>query len=187
MATTPHSTLTGADLHEPKGVATATSGQIYIANGSGSGAWTSKGLWTIVHKTSDTARTSTTTLAADPTLTFAVATNSKYLLRGVLFVHSNATPDFKMQFVGPASSTFRGEVIYRPAGVTTLSGDEIDESSDLITIANGNSNEVGVIYEMYYTTAGTSGNFEIHWAQNTSSASATTMQAGSYLEYIKIA
>lgn len=36
-----HSALTGADLHEPKGVATATSGQVYIANGSGSGAWTS--------------------------------------------------------------------------------------------------------------------------------------------------
>lgn len=34
-----HSTLTGADLHEPKGVATATSGQAYIADGAGSGAW----------------------------------------------------------------------------------------------------------------------------------------------------
>lgn len=35
-----HNTLTGADLHEPKGVAAATSGQIYVANGSGSGTWT---------------------------------------------------------------------------------------------------------------------------------------------------
>ena len=34
-----HSTLTGSDLHEPKGVASATSGQIYVANGSGSGVW----------------------------------------------------------------------------------------------------------------------------------------------------
>ena len=37
---TAHSTLTGADLHEPKGVAAANADQIYIANGSGSGAWT---------------------------------------------------------------------------------------------------------------------------------------------------
>lgn len=36
-----HKNLTGADLHEPKGVETATSGQAYIANGSGSGAWSS--------------------------------------------------------------------------------------------------------------------------------------------------
>lgn len=35
-----HSALTGADLHEPKGVASATSGQVYVANGAGSGAWT---------------------------------------------------------------------------------------------------------------------------------------------------
>jgi len=37
---TEHSTLTGANLHEPKGVASATNGQIYLANGSGSGVWT---------------------------------------------------------------------------------------------------------------------------------------------------
>ena len=39
MAT--HSTLTGADLHEPKGVASAGANQVYVANGSGSGTWTS--------------------------------------------------------------------------------------------------------------------------------------------------
>ena len=36
----PHSSLTGAENHEPKGVETATSGQIYVANGTGSGVWT---------------------------------------------------------------------------------------------------------------------------------------------------
>ena len=37
---TPHASLTGADLHESKGVSTASSGQVYIADGAGSGAWT---------------------------------------------------------------------------------------------------------------------------------------------------
>lgn len=37
-----HKDLTGAELHEPKGAATAASGTVYVANGSGSGAWTSK-------------------------------------------------------------------------------------------------------------------------------------------------
>lgn len=36
-----HSSLTGADLHEPKGVATATVGTVYVANGASSGTWTS--------------------------------------------------------------------------------------------------------------------------------------------------
>lgn len=37
-----HKNLTGSDLHEPKGIETATSGQVYVANGLGSGVWTSK-------------------------------------------------------------------------------------------------------------------------------------------------
>ena len=35
-----HAALTGADLHEPKGITTATAGQVYVADGSGSGDWT---------------------------------------------------------------------------------------------------------------------------------------------------
>lgn len=37
-----HNLLTGADLHESKGVATATSGQVYVADGAGSGVWTTQ-------------------------------------------------------------------------------------------------------------------------------------------------
>jgi len=39
MATVQHSALTDPNLHEPKGVSTAASGKVYVANGSGSGAW----------------------------------------------------------------------------------------------------------------------------------------------------
>ena len=35
-----HKNLTGTDLHEPKGVASASENQIYVADGAGSGAWT---------------------------------------------------------------------------------------------------------------------------------------------------
>ena len=34
-----HSTLTGAELHEPKGISGAAAGQYYAADGAGSGAW----------------------------------------------------------------------------------------------------------------------------------------------------
>jgi len=39
MADVQHSALTDPELHEPKGASTATSGQVYVANGSGSGTW----------------------------------------------------------------------------------------------------------------------------------------------------
>lgn len=34
-----HSALTGSDLHEPKGVASASANQLYHASGAGSGTW----------------------------------------------------------------------------------------------------------------------------------------------------
>lgn len=40
MATIPHSSLTTADLHEPKGISTANSGEVYVSDGTGSGQWT---------------------------------------------------------------------------------------------------------------------------------------------------
>lgn len=36
-----HNTLTGTQLHEPKGVAAATAGEVYVADGAGSGTWSS--------------------------------------------------------------------------------------------------------------------------------------------------
>ena len=40
MANVAHSGLTAANLHEPKGAATATANQVYVADGAASGAWT---------------------------------------------------------------------------------------------------------------------------------------------------
>lgn len=40
MANVAHSTLTGSDLHEPKGIAAANSGDVYVADGAGSGTMT---------------------------------------------------------------------------------------------------------------------------------------------------
>ena len=40
MANVAHATLTGSNLHEPKGITTATNGQVYVANGAGTGVWT---------------------------------------------------------------------------------------------------------------------------------------------------
>lgn len=42
MANVTHASLTGADLHEPKGVATATNNQVYVSDGASSGAWTNR-------------------------------------------------------------------------------------------------------------------------------------------------
>src|ERR1700740_1183986 len=43
MANVAHSTLTGSQLHEPKGADTAATGTVYVSNGAGSGSWQSIG------------------------------------------------------------------------------------------------------------------------------------------------
>lgn len=43
MADVEHKDLTGADLHEPKGVDAASVNTLYIADGAGSGAWAKVG------------------------------------------------------------------------------------------------------------------------------------------------
>lgn len=40
MANVEHSTLTGASLHEPKGVAAAAANRVYVSDGAASGSWT---------------------------------------------------------------------------------------------------------------------------------------------------
>lgn len=40
MANVEHNTLTGAALHEPKGVAAAAANRVYVSDGVGSGSWT---------------------------------------------------------------------------------------------------------------------------------------------------
>lgn len=40
MANVQHSSLTDPNLHEPKGISTASANQAYLSNGSGSGTWT---------------------------------------------------------------------------------------------------------------------------------------------------
>lgn len=40
MPTIQHSALTSSELHEPKGANTASAGEVYVADGAGSGTWT---------------------------------------------------------------------------------------------------------------------------------------------------
>lgn len=39
MANVQHSAITDPNIHEPKGVASAAAGKVYVSNGSGSGTW----------------------------------------------------------------------------------------------------------------------------------------------------
>jgi hypothetical protein len=81
MANVNHSTLTDPYLHEPKGVAAASNGSVYYADGAGSGSWEHSNHYVGGYVAFDSASPesqsiSTTFSALDPT--FALAENSGF-------------------------------------------------------------------------------------------------------------
>ena len=94
MVNVNHSTLTDPYLHEPKGVSTASNGSIYVANGSGAGAWVHAHHYIGAYVDFDAAtpayqHSTTTTLSPlDPT--FVIAENSGFT--GI------STPNARLQY-----------------------------------------------------------------------------------------
>ena len=83
-----HSTLTGASLHETKGVAAASDGQILIADGAGSAAWAGRQVNFIGVICSD----STTQTAPGVGLKKAITLDTNLIQEGV--THTGGSSDF---------------------------------------------------------------------------------------------
>ena len=83
MATVLHSSLTGADAHEPKGADTATEGQVYIADGAGSGTWTDWPTGWAYYKDDAAAQTFNTTEAKLSIDGAGATTETSYLPREI--------------------------------------------------------------------------------------------------------
>lgn len=136
--------------------------------------------WTTVAKGTDTARTSTTTTSADPALQFAMAASTKYIIRFSIFVTTNATADLKIGLSGPASPT----AVYGSCRTSIAAG-----QSFLFTAFPTNQAIVSTNAEwlldgyLVVQNGANAGTFSFDWAQNTSDAGATTVKAGSYIEY----
>jgi len=100
-----HKNLTGADLHEPKGVAGATAGQAYVANGSGSGVWqaastTLKGPVELATNAETTAGTDTIRVVTPSSLKAMLAESPEYTITSAatgLWTHGLGAPALQMQ------------------------------------------------------------------------------------------
>jgi len=135
-------------------------------------------------KASDTQRISTTTLTADPDLQLTLLTGQYEYELFMLFDSVTAAAGFKFQSNGTAIDS-RGT---SPAGATGLVnaaayGPKLESFvGATLTYATvgtaANSNQVSYKGSLLVSTPGT---FGIQWAQGTSTASNTTLRAGSYL------
>jgi len=140
--------------------------------------------WSRIVKTEDQTKNSETTYAADTDLQFRVEANRVYNIRLSAFFDTDATPDFKFQFTGPASPTLflaRGHYVVPGATADT---DFLHTAFSTSVAVTGASSADGYVEAVILLQNGANrGVFAFEWAQNTSNAGDTTVRGGSYLEY----
>lgn len=133
-----------------------------------------------VRKGSDESVTSSSTVQDDDELVLAVATNSEYFVYVQCYLSSaSSTPGFKIGFTVPASASLVWGEDRARNGATSAAGP--------ITQAIGAGTSLCTGYTGSLTTAGTSGNLQLQWAQSTSNGTATTLKAGSFMILIRVA
>jgi hypothetical protein len=105
-----HASLTGADLHEPKGVASATSGQVYVSDGSGSGAWTDLVIPVVPIKARGTF-----TSAASPVVTqddnIASITKTSTGFYVITFTSAMSSSDYQVLVTMQTTNSLQGTIV----------------------------------------------------------------------------
>ena len=122
-----HATLTDPELHEPKGASTATSGQVYAANGSGSGVWAKPFKYVSVataYSTGSPYAYSATTSEAVLNPTTSTISSSQFTVQ--------TSPNFRLRYDG--TETLYSKV-YLNASIAQASG--ADRDLELVVYKNG--------------------------------------------------
>jgi hypothetical protein len=137
-------------------------------------------------KDADQVRRSNVTLAADSSLRFIMAADASYCFRCVMFFDSDPAADFKWRTSGPASPTKvriqRQNIGCGDTAPSDIAVDTAYSSSD-ISVACSSATGGWIELEGVITNGSTEGYFEVHWAQETSDASDTTVLKGSFIQY----
>src|ERR687895_1187516 len=137
--------------------------------------------------------TSSTTYQDDNELAFPAEANAHYFVMAVLGVDGATGGDIKTRWSVPASATGFRWCMGPPAGsadrentnlVSAVHGFTTDRAYGTVA-ASGAS--IAAREYLRVLTAGTAGAVTLQWAQNTSSATATAVIAGSYLIWWRVA
>jgi hypothetical protein len=139
------------------------------------------------YKASNTSRTSTTTLTADPDLALTVAADATYAVTAtLLFTGPNGAGHFQWDFSVPESATFEYVAV---SNTTTPAGSVQALSTGGSHWANtaGTSSPQPLYITGTLVTSNTAGSFAVMWAQHASNKTATTLKASSSLVAQRIA
>ncbi|MEU0716846.1 hypothetical protein ABZ498_06645 [Streptomyces lavendulocolor] len=142
-----------------------------------------------VYKTADESVTSSATLQNDNHLLVSLAANAEYIITVRLAANGASSGDIKTAWTFPAGTTTqrfcRGPAV---SSATTTADTTVRASG----ITNGHLVEINygvfttgqqsyIEETLYVFTSGTAGTGQLQWAQNVSSATATTVEEGSFI------
>lgn len=136
--------------------------------------------FTTVFKTSDQSKASDNTRAADPVLLVTMLANTKYSIRGMLFVTAGAGGFFG-KFSGPSSPTVLATMRWVIDGTGSSFTNIKHDSAYAQDFSTGT--DCMMRFEVLIHNGANAGDFTIDWAQGTVDVTNTTMRAGSYIEY----
>lgn len=141
------------------------------------------GAWTLQSKAVDEARQSNTTITADDELVLTLDANTRYHIRGCVMFNTPAAADIKFDFNGPAFNDLSCSRWGIAGAGTAFAGVAVDKAWAQVQSLTGTGSDGRYWFDILVDVAGASGDFQVRWAQDSSVASNTTVQRGSFLEW----
>lgn len=138
-----------------------------------------------VGKTADESVVSSTVLQDDDHLFFAMGANEWYFVAGILWHESASTPHLKFGFTIPASGDYHVNAIGVDTGGSAFVQQNLRSVADNGQFFSGPTGHATQFFGVAQT-AGTSGNFQLQFAQNISNASAIVLKKGSAMWFQKV-
>lgn len=175
-----------ADLSDVT-VTTPADGQV-LTYESGAGIWQNEAIpegTTLKRKTANESVVNSTTLQDDDHLFIAMAANEVWVWECVLIVSSVAADDIKIAFTAPGGASIEWAAVN---GIDT-GFDPSDTTADAVsTRTTSTSRSYGttgfnhlLVLRGHVANGATSGNLQLQWAQNSASATGSTVVSGSHL------
>lgn len=145
-----------------------------------------------VAKALDEPLSANTVVQNDDALVLPVVASANFELSGLLIFNGGAAnDDLKTGWTAPAGSTLDWMATAQPIAATTTSGTVVTNSKTLADLSSlgtiGTGTNLTALITGRLTTGATAGSLQFQWAQVTSSATATTVCAGSYIALRRVA
>lgn len=141
------------------------------------------GSGTVIRKTADQSVNASTTLVNVTDLVQALGASEVWQFEGHLYFDSGTTPDLKVAFTVPAGATLKWSILGHQDPGGTLWAGVVETGSGVaqaIAAAGVGTPRLLKLYGLVVNGA-TPGNLQMQFAQNTSNASNSTIQANSIL------